>query len=685
MQKYLFVLMFFVSLGLAAQNKTRDLSRSNKAVNAGARNGLSTANSNSANPNAIDTKGNDANTTNGTASTKSGGVAQDSVAPVADYKIISLRNDTIAVDTALSLKKYYAMNYLRKDEFGLLPFANEGQTYNVLNYGAQKNTVLPSMGFNAKHSNYLEIEDIHYYTAPTPYTDLYYRSVMKQGQTLDAFVTVNTSKNLNFFVGYKGMRSLGKYINQLGSTGNFKIGSSYISNNKRYSLRTHITAQDILNQENGGITDLTNFESSEAPFDKRDQLNVYFRDVETLLKGKRLYVNHQYQLNSSFKNGILLTHELTYEDKFFNYYQSNALAGGVAGEPLRFGNFFQSEINNTTKYYQFNNKLGAAYQSDLLGRFEFFTEFLKYDYRYNSLAIINNELVPDHIQKNITMLGGKYTYHKNRWKGTLLVANSLGNDDTSNIEADLRYHWNDRVQMDFGFQQLNKTPDLNYQLFQSDYVNYNWCNQFNNEKITQFTASATTPWLNISAKYEVINDKIYFTNTAKALNEEGMPVQLLVKPTQYDGTINYLSIQANKDLRVGKWGLDNTVLYQHVDQSASVLNVPEVVLRSTLYYTDAFFDQALKFQTGVTLNYFSSYYGNDYNPLIGDFYVQDQRKMGDYPVLDFFINLKVRTARIYLKAEHFNSSMTGYNFYSAPNYPYRDFIIRFGLVWNFFT
>jgi hypothetical protein len=23
-------------------------------------------------------------------------------------------------------------------------------------------------------------------------------------------------------------------------------------------------------------------------------------------------------------------------------------------------------------------------------------------------------------------------------------------------------------------------------------------------------------------------------------------------------------------------------------------------------------------------------------------------------------------------------------FYSAPGYPYRDFIIRFGLVWNFF-
>ncbi len=673
MQKYLSVLLVLVSLSVSAQI-------TKKAVRVDSGKQFST------DQKSLNKSNNNNNLDNSDVNRKDKDViVKDSVAPIADYKIITLRNDTISVDTALSLKKYYAMNYLRKDDFGLLPFANEGQTYTVLNYGAQKNTVLPAMGFNAKQFNYLQIEDINYFSAPTPYTDLFYRSVMKQGQILDAFVTLNTSKNLNFFVGYKGMRSLGKYINQLASTGNFKLGASYISDNKRYFLRTHITAQDIMNQENGGITDLANFESSEVPYDKRDQLNVYFRDVETILKGKRLYVNHQYQLNSSLENGILLTHEFTYEDKFFNYSQPNAAAGGIVGDPLRFGNFFQSEISNKTRYYQLHNKVGAAYQSSLFGRFEFFTEFLQYDYRYKSIAVISDQVIPSGINKNITLVGGKYIYHKNKWKGSLLISNSLGDDDTSNIEADLRYHLNSEIQIDFGFQKRNKTPDLNYQLYQSDYVNYNWYNQFNNEKITQFTAAATTPWLNISAKYEVINDKIYFANTATAVNDEGMPVQLLVKPTQYDGTINYLSLQANKDLRVGKWGLDNTVLYQKVDQSQAVLNVPEVVLRSTLYFTDAFFDKALKFQTGVTLSYFSSYYANDYNPLIGDFYVQDQRKIGDFPVLDFFINLKVRTARIYLKAEHFNSSMTGYNFYSAPNYPYRDFAIRFGLVWNFFT
>ncbi|WP_400074336.1 putative porin [Zobellia russellii] len=26
-----------------------------------------------------------------------------------------------------------------------------------------------------------------------------------------------------------------------------------------------------------------------------------------------------------------------------------------------------------------------------------------------------------------------------------------------------------------------------------------------------------------------------------------------------------------------------------------------------------------------------------------------------------------------------------FSYYSAPGYPYRDFVIRFGLVWNFFS
>ena len=89
-------------------------------------------------------------------------------------------------------------------------------------------------------------------------------------------------------------------------------------------------------------------------------------------------------------------------------------------------------------------------------------------------------------------------------------------------------------------------------------------------------------------------------------------------------------------------------------------------------------------QTGIIFNYFTEYNMNGYDPLLAEFYTQNQQKLGGFPRLDFFINAKIRQTRIFLKAEHFNSAFTGYNYYSAPNQPFRDFAVRFGLVWNFF-
>ena len=169
------------------------------------------------------------------------------------YRIITLQRDTTYVDTSLTIKKEYEYNYLRKDIFGLLPFANEGQTYAVLDYGLKSFTSFPEIGFSGKQFNYLGVNDIKYYSVATPVTELYFKTVMEQGQSVDAFITVNTSEHFNMSIAFKGLRSLGKYVNQLSSTGNFRFTTSYNSLNERYFLNFHFTGQDFLNGENGGI------------------------------------------------------------------------------------------------------------------------------------------------------------------------------------------------------------------------------------------------------------------------------------------------------------------------------------------------------------------------------------------------------------------------------------------------
>lgn len=595
-----------------------------------------------------------------------------SKAPIDLYKIYTLHKDTTFVDTSLTIKSEYKYNLLRKDIFGLLPFSNEGHTYNTLQLGWFKKASFPNFGFTAKHFNYLEVEDINYYSVPTPLTDLYFKTVMEQGQTLDAFLTVNIKPNLNFSIAYRGLRSLGKYVNNLSSSGNFRFTSSYFTEDKRYVFNAHFTGQDISNQENGGIVNLEEFETSEDPFNERERIKVYFTNATSLLKGNRFFIDHSFKLNKENPNSLVFTHQFNHEYKFFQFTQPTVNS--------RFGSSFTNSIHNKTRYNHLYNKFGVAYKTKNYGDLEFFIDDNNYNYYYNSVVydINGNITVPNSISDRINMIGGNYSYLINKVNVRLQMAQSISDQSISNIEANASYKLNDDYSFQFKYQKLNSLPNLNYTLYQSGYVEYNWYNNFKNEKLNQFEFSAQTKWLNVSATYKVLNDYLFFDNQTNDISS------LIVKPIQYDKTINYLAVNANKEIKFWKFSLDNTILYQSVEQSNDVLNVPQLVTRNTLYFTDHVFKKAMLLQTGVTFQYFTKYYANDYNPLIGEFYVQNERKIGDFPMLDFFINARVKQTRIFLKAEHFNSAWTGYDFYSAPNYPYRDFIVRFGLVWNFF-
>ena len=157
-------------------------------------------------PNLIQESDNLDNTTNNSenirnfGSNKSKNIKTGVKAKITDYLIITKENDTTYLDTTLSIKKEYKFNYLRKDNFELLPFSNLGQTYNSLGYNFKSTRLMPEFGVRAKHFNYLETEDINYYHAPTPLTELFFKTAFKQGQLLDAFFTSNTSKQFNFSI-----------------------------------------------------------------------------------------------------------------------------------------------------------------------------------------------------------------------------------------------------------------------------------------------------------------------------------------------------------------------------------------------------------------------------------------------------------------------------------------------------
>ena len=623
-------------------------------------------------------------TTNQTTTDNSKPLTTKRVATIDLYRFISLDQDTTYIDTSLTIQKEYSHNYLRRDTFGLLPMPNDGQSYNTLQYSSATNSMLPEFGFKAKHFNFIEAHQVRYASVATPVTELYFKSTQSRGQSVDSYLTLNTAPNLNFSIAYRGLRSQGKYINQLASTGNFRFTMSYNTKNLRYFNKTHFTQQDIMNQENGGITNLNDFESENIDFNNRQRLEVFLTDAKSLLKGNRIFIDHSFRINpKSRASNLYLNHQFNYENKFFEYGQATVLSSSNGTPVARFGDSFRSsEINDTTRFNKMYNKLGVSFENTTLGRFHFFTEDFRSNYFYNQILFFDRGVVPNLLHHQINTVGGQYVVQKKKWRGNFRYTTSLTNDGLSDLEASVNYDLNDQNQFVFKYQNSNKLPNANFNLHQSSYMQYNWFNNFNNEKINRLSATAITPFVTASAEFTVLNDYLLFKEVSTA--SQKLNQTQIVAPFQYGGTINHLSIKLNREFKFGKFGLDNTILYQKVVQDEDVLNVPEIVARNSIFFSNHFFKKALFLQTGFVLNYFTSFYGNEYNPVIGEFFVQRDTKIGDFPLLDFFVNAKIQRTRIYFKAEHFNSSLTGNSFYASPNNPYRDLTIRFGLIWNFF-
>jgi hypothetical protein len=597
--------------------------------------------------------------------------------PIDLYRIISATRDTIHIDTTLSIQKEYKYNYLRKDNFELMPFVNVGQTYNSLAYSFDRLNLKPLFAAQSHHFNYYEIEDINYFHVPTPLTELYFKTAFRQGQQLDAFFTVNTLEQFNFSIGYKGVRSLGAYQHILSSTGNFVFTTNYHTKNKRYNIRAHLVAQDVLNQENGGLKDtsLALFINDDSEFRDRGRLDVNFSDAENKLEGIRYYGEHEYELISqkdSVNYSVLtIGNSISFENKSYEYRQTKPY--------VKFGPSYEvSALNEIVKLEDFNAKGYAYFDNSIIGKLSAFAGYTDYNYGYNSVLILNDGRIPNRLKGTIIEAGAAY---KKEYRGFQLsgkgAINVAGDFDGNYLNAAASYALNEDNKAEASITVHSVAPNFNFLLYQSDYVNYNWKNDLDNIKSQElhFTLQSKK-LLNASVSYTGIDDYTYFGIK---------PNDSTPSPMQYSDRVDYLKVKVEKEIRYKKFGLANTIMYQQVLSGDAVFKVPEIITRNTLYYEDHLFKRALFLQTGINFKYFTKYNMNAYDPVLAEFYVQNDQDLGGFPLLDLFFNAKIRQTRIFFKWEHFNSVFTSKNeYFSAPGYPYRDAVIRFGLVWDFF-
>ena len=596
-------------------------------------------------------------------------------AKIEDYLIINHYGDTIVVDTSLTINKFHKINYLRNDNFELIPFSNTGHTYNNLSYNSANSKLFPSFGSRAKHYSYMEIEDVDYYDMPTPFTELMYRSVFEQGQLLDALYSVNTSRQFNFTISRKGLRSLGNYQHFLTSTSNFRFSTNYNSKDKRYKLRTHYVSQKLFAEQNGGIRDedIMDFENGTDQFLDRSVFDPYFENADNELSGRRYYIDNSYNLsnqNDSIKtNSLVIGNTISYEKRYYKFNQSSANE--------YFGDSYNlSLIDDKSRLRSFLFKIGVDYKTKKLGDFGVSLEYNNHKYNFGNIDSLNISGFSNSIKYDGMIFSGSYSKNSDKFKIKANFSSSIADNISGNsLSGSLDYNLNEDINVKGNISLSSHQPNYNFSLFKSNYISYNWENNFENIQNREFNIEfKSNKYFNLRLDYLDIKNYAYFTRDD--LN--------VVKPFQDLDNINIIKLRVSREFSINKFFFDNQIQYQKVSNGRGIINLPELITRNSIYFSSHLLDKALFLQTGFSFSYFSKYYMNSYDPLLSEFYVQNSKKIGGFPLMDFFVNAKIQQTRLYFKLEHFNSTFTGYNFYSAPNYPYRDFSFRFGLVWNFF-
>ena len=592
-----------------------------------------------------------------------------------DYKIFSFLKDTSYVDTTLNINKHYKFNFLRKDNFGLLPFHNIGQTFNRLTYDFDKINTIPGIGFTAKQFSFNTITDINYYEVPTPTSEIMFLTTLEQGRFLDSFFTLNFSRRFNVSIAYTGLRSLGKYRSALVSQGNFRTTFHYETKNNQYKIRGHIATQDVLNEESGGLTpeSIVAFTTNDPNFSDRARLDVNLENTENFLEGSRVYIEQDYQLLSSkdsanqkdFTN-LKIGHVLESSKKGYEFRQNSP--SNFIGATNYSGNI-RDDVKNTFFKNQFFLEFNSKY---VLGTFKAKTSILNYSHGYDKIINQTSNINTRKLRGSAISFGADWKAKVSKFQLDASGEITPGSARLSgtNLRGNLSFKKDSLFYIKAGVLLNSKSPNFNYLLHQSTYDAYNWENDYENIRTQNLGFQFDSRWLNAAVNFTNIENYTYFDENNK--------------PQQYSENVTYLKVKASREFTYKKFALDNTIMYQNVSGGSAVFRVPDFITRNTLYYSDYWFKgKPMQVQIGATFNYFTTYKANAYNPVLAEFTLQNSEDIG-FPTVDLFFNAQIRRTRIFFRVDNALSDFGKRNYFSAPNYPYRDFTIRFGLVWNWF-
>lgn len=495
-----------------------------------------------------------------------------------------------------------------------------------------------------------------------PFTNLTWINAGRREQILSLNHIQKFGKLASLHFNYERISSPGIYINQEANQNLFTGDFRFNTTNNLYQLRLAAKIDRIENQENGGLANISDFEND--TLDRRSLYKVNNEQSYYTLKQTNVEVSQRLnfinsRIDSLRNKQVYIGLENEYNTKRRSYfdYDSNS--------PIYLETYLDSTSNfwaDSTFAKYFRNTFNLGFDNGMLslqGNFDY------YQHEYSQFMGIDSNFNSSYAG---LMIG--YKTNKTITKATFKYGLNGYNADDLNSSIHVKYNptGNVTVGLEGSYQLIE--PELYYKNFTSNH--FKWINDSLEKEQTIY----------FEAKVKLEKYRLTLFANAK-LRDNFMYFDTLVNLKQHDFATRNISLGVEKDYSLYKFHFKTALIYQ-ITSDDVIMPLPNIVARQVVYYENKLFKRSLKVRVGANASFTSDYYAYEFMPNISQFYAQNNKEIGAYPYVDFFISTHLKRAQVFFKWEHINAGMSGYSYLLTPTTPAHDRSFKFGVSWNMF-
>lgn len=233
----------------------------------------------------------------------------------------------------------------------------------------------------------------------------------------------------------------------------------------------------------------------------------------------------------------------------------------------------------------------------------------------------------------------------------------------ANIETNIPF-FNDRISyIIFTYiKHLSPTFYENYYLSQNFYWNENF-NKIKKKHIGNIIYIPSTK-TKFQVQFENIINYIYF-------NKKG-------NPQSYTKNIQIFATDLIQDFKFNAFHFNSQITYQ-TSTNQKIIPLPLCAIYSSMYFQFKIAD-VLTIQTGTNIHFWTKYYAYTYEPIIQQFKLQDAMEIGNYPLINAFINGRLKQTRFFIEYYNVGTKFSSYpNYFSLSHYPINPSSVKFGI------